>query len=119
MVVAGFFILGGLLHFALALFQPGQSFWSLWEAAGRGLLSWVVAFGLVRRLAVFRSIAAVYCVVMLLTYLAVLGLAYAHTVANYPTPLIVESLYEIPSCTLLVPYLLSERAGEAFHRPLF
>jgi hypothetical protein len=120
-VAAGFFALGGLLHIGLAVFGQGfpPQFWTVWEALGRGLISLVVAWGLLRRLAAFRSLAWVYCAVMLLTYLAVLCLAYTRTRALYPWPLIIESLYEIPACALLLPYFLSEEAQEAFSRSLF
>ena len=91
----------------------------MWEAAGRALLSWGLGWGLFRRLALFRTIASVYCLVMLLTYLAVLGLAYSQATAVYPEALIIESVYEIPSCILLLPYLRSPEAIEVFSRPLF
>ena len=120
-IAAGFFAFGGLLHIGLAVFATSfpPRFWDVWEASGRGLLSFVVAFGLLRRLSFFRSLAWVYCAVMLLTYLAVLVFAYTKTPGVYSSSLIVESLYEIPSCALLLPYFLSREAEEAFSRSLF
>jgi hypothetical protein len=120
-MASGFFAFGGLLHFGLALLAPEHPprFWDLWDAAGQGLLSWGVAWGLIRRLSLFRSIALVSCAVMILTYLVALGLAYWHTRANFPRAVIIESLYEIPSSALLLPYLLSPEAAATFSRPLF
>ena len=120
-VAAAFFAFGGVLHFALTLFagEHPAGFWELWDAAGRGLLGWFVAWGLLRRLSVFRAVASVYCVVMLLTYLCALLLAYTRTPAAFPRSLIGESLYEIPSCALLAPYLLSSEAAQVFSRSLF
>ena len=117
----GFFALGGILHFALAAAIPDhpREFWDLWDAAGRGLLSWGVAWGLWKRLSLFRSIATVYCVVMLLTYLVALGIAYSGKPAAHPLSLVIESVYEIPSCALLVPYFVSPEATQVFSRSLF
>jgi hypothetical protein len=120
LLVSGFFALGGLLHLGLAIFAGSQpeKFWGVWDAAGRGLFSVGVAWGLWRRLSLFRSVALVYCVLMLLTYLSALALAYARAPATFPTALVLESLYEIPSCALLLPYLLSGEATAVFSRSL-
>lgn len=119
-VAAGFFALGGVLDVGFAVFLPSQpGFWGVWEAAGRSLVSLVVAFGLFRRLALFRFLAAVYCVAMLLTYAVVLFLAYSGTEASFSRALILQSLYEIPACGVLLPYFRSVEAEEAFSQPLF
>jgi hypothetical protein len=118
-VAAGFFALGGVLDIGFAVFLPSQpGFWGVWEAAGRSLVSLVVAFGLLRRLAFFRYLAAIYCVAMLLTYGAVLLLAYSGTDASFSRALILQSLYEIPACGVLLPYFRSPEAQEAFSQPL-
>lgn len=119
-LVSGFFVVGGLLHLGLAIFAApsGPEFWAIWEAAGRGILSAALGWGLFRRLSLFRSVALIYCVLMLLTYLSALVLAYTRAPAVFPSALILESLYEIPSCALLLSYLSSSEAGVVFSRSL-
>ncbi|HWX25562.1 MAG TPA: hypothetical protein VN083_10990 [Vicinamibacteria bacterium] len=118
---AGFFALGGVLEFTFAAwFAPRPpGFWDLWDALGRSILYIVVAAGLWRRIAVFRSLASIYCIVILLTYAAVLVIAYCGMNAVFPKSLILGSLYEIPSCVLLLPYLRSPEASATFSRPFF
>jgi hypothetical protein len=118
---AGFFALGGLLHLAAAVHGLPRplAFWPLWGAVGRALLSALLAWGLWRRIALCRSIAMVYCLAVLTTDAVVLGLAFAHAPVRFPDSVVWESLYEVPSCALLFPYLRSSRASALFPRPLF
>lgn len=118
---AGFFGLAGILEVALAVATtPGPiAFWPLWEAAGRGTLHLLVAAGLLKRIAICRSVAMVYCLASLATYAVVLALALGHAPLRYPPALVLQSLYEVPSCAVLLPYLRSRQASLLFTRPLF
>jgi hypothetical protein len=118
---AGFFGLAGLLEVALGVAAAPRplAFWPLWEAAGRGTLHLLVAAGLLKRIAVCRSVAMVYCLAALATYAVVLALALGHAPLRYPPALVVQSLYEVPSCAVLLPYLRSRQASLLFTRPLF
>ena len=120
-VSSGFFALGGLVEFGLALLELPRPvpFWGIWEALGRSLLYLIVAVGLWRRIALCRSIAMVYCLAALATHAFVLALAFAHAPVRFPTSVFIHSLYEVPSCALLFPYLRSARASALFPRPLF
>jgi hypothetical protein len=120
-VSSGFFAVGGLLEIVLGVLELPQpmSFWPLWEALGRSLLYLMVAAGLWRRIALCRSIAMVYCLAALATHAFVLALALSHAPVRFPTSVFVHSLYEVPSCALLFPYLRSPRASALFPRPLF
>jgi hypothetical protein len=119
-VTAGFFMAGGLLQLAGTLHDLPRplAFWALWGAVGRALLNVLLAWGLWRRIAVCRSIAMIYCLAVLTTDAVVLGLAFAHAPVRFPDSIIWESLYEVPSCALLFPYLRSPRASALFPRPL-
>jgi hypothetical protein len=90
----------------------------IWEAAGRATLHFLLAFGLWHRRALCRSIAMVYCLAALATYAAVLALAFAHAPFAFPRPVVLGSLFEVPSCVLLYPWLRSAAAAIAFDRPL-
>jgi len=120
-VSSGFFALGGAIEIVLGLLEMPRpmSFWPVWEALGRSLLYLIVAAGLWRRIALCRSIAMVYCLAALATHAFVLALAFAHAPVRFPTSVFVHSLYEVPSCALLFPYLRSSRASALFPRPLF
>ena len=120
-ISSGFFALGGVIEIVLGLLEMPRpmSFWSVWEALGRSLLYLIVAAGLWRRIALCRSIAMVYCLAALATHAFVLALAFAHAPVRFPTSVFVHSLYEVPSCALLFPYLRSPRASALFPRPLF
>jgi hypothetical protein len=120
-VTAGFFALGGLIEIVLALWELPRPlpFWPAWEALGRSLLYVILAAGLWRRIALCRSIAMVYCLGALATHAFVLALAFAQAPVRFPTSVFVHSLYEVPSCALLFPYLRSSRAAVLFPRPLF
>jgi hypothetical protein len=118
---AGFFALAGLLHLALSLWEMPRplAFWPVWEAVGRTLFHLLLAAGLWRRLALCRTIALVYCLAALVTYAGALVLAYAREPVRFPPTVVVESLFEVPSCVLLFPYLRSAAAGRVFTRALF
>jgi len=119
-ISAGFFVAGGLLHLGAALHDLPRplALWALWGALGRALLSLLLAWGLWRRIALCRSIAMVYCLAVLTTDAIVLGLAFAHAPVRFPDWVVWESLYEVPSCALLFPYLRSPRASALFPKPL-
>ena len=115
-----FFGVAGLLEIVLALHDAPRPlrFWPLWEALGRGLPHGLVAWGLWERIAVCRTIAMVYCLATLVTYVVVVGLALFGAPLQYPSLVVVQSLYQVPSCALLLPYLRSPRAAELFPRLL-
>jgi hypothetical protein len=81
-------------------------------------MHFLVAYGLLRRIAVCRSIAMVYCLAMVPTYLATIALAYAGAPFRFPPSVVFQSLYQLPSCLLLFPYLRSAQASSLFTRPL-
>src|SRR5262249_44759824 len=111
----------GVLEIATSLSDgPGShTFMRVWEALGRGLLHFVIAAGLWHRIALCRSVAMVYCVATVATYLTALGLALGQAPLLFPPSVVIQSLFQIPSCILLIPYLWSPRAAELFGRPLF
>jgi hypothetical protein len=118
---AAFFAGAGLLELALGIgMAPAPTpFWRLWEALGRGTLDLLVAAGLLNRLAICRSIAMIYCLASLTTYGVVLALALGHAPFHYPSAMIAQSLYEVPFCALLLPFLRSRQASVLYTRPLF
>ena len=117
---AAFFLGGGLLELALAAYETPRPlpFWPLWEALGRALMHFLVALGLWQRIAVCRSIAMVYCLAVVPTYVAALVLAYAGAPYRFPPSVVLQSLYQVPSCILLFPFLRSEQASLLFTKPL-
>lgn len=119
-VSAGFFAVSGALEMGMSVWDAPKplGFWPLWEGLGRGLLHLLVAVGLWHRLTLCRSIALVYCLAALASYAVVLGLALAQVV-RFPDSVVVQSLFQVPSCALLYPYLRSPRAAVLFPRPLF
>jgi len=119
-VPAAFFVAGGLLEIVLAAYESPRpwAFWPLWEALGRAVMHFLVAFGLWQRVAVCRSIAMVYCLAVVPTYAAAIALAYAGAPFRFPPSVVFQSLYQIPSCLLLFPYLRSAQASSLFTRPL-
>ena len=119
-VPAAFFLGGGLLELALAAYETPRPlpFWPLWEALGRAVMHFLVALGLWQRIAVCRSIAMVYCLAVVPTYAAALVLAYAGAPFRFPPSVVMQSLYEVPSCILLFPFLRSEQASLLFTKPL-
>jgi hypothetical protein len=116
-----FFAVAGVLELALSLWELPRplSFWPAWEALGRAILYGLVAWGLWERIAVCRTIALIYCLAALVTYAVVLALALAHAPLRFPSSVVIQSLYQVPSCALLFPYLRSARAGVLINRPLF
>ena len=118
---AAFFGLAGILEVALGVATTPRpvAFWPLWEAAGRGTLHVLVAVGLLRRIAICRSVAMIYCLASLATYAIVLALALGNAPLHYPPAVVLQSLYEVPSCAVLLPYLRSRQASLLFTRPLF
>jgi hypothetical protein len=115
-----FFAVAGLFEIALSLHDvPGPlRFWPLWEALGRGLPHGLVAWGLWERIAWCRTIAMVYCLATLVTYVVAVGLALFGAPLQFPSSVVVQSLYQVPSCALLLPNLRSPRAAALFPRPL-
>lgn len=118
---SGFFALAGVLEIVLAVYETPAPlpFWKVWEALGRGILHFLLAAGLWRRLALCRSVAMVYCLAAVATYGAALALAYAGAPFRFPPSVVIQSLYQVPSCVLLFPYLRSAAAADVFARPLF
>jgi hypothetical protein len=119
-VSAGFFALAGVLEILVAVYETPapRPFWTVWEALGRGILHFLLAAGLWHRLALCRSIAMVYCLAAVATYGAALALAYAGAPFRFPPSVVFHSLYQVPSCILLFPYLRSSAAAGLFPRPL-
>ena len=119
-VPVAFFVGGGVLELALAAYELPRPwpFWPLWEALGRALLHFLVALGLWQRIAICRSIAMVYCLAVVPTYAAALALAYLDAPFRFPPSVVLQSLYQVPSCLLLFPFLRSEQASLLFTRPL-
>jgi hypothetical protein len=119
-VPAAFFVGGGILELATAAYEAPSPlrFWPLWEALGRALMHFLLAAGLWRRIALCRSIAMVYCLAVVPTYAAALALAWAGAPFRFPPSVVVQSLYQVPSCVLLFPFLRSTEASLLFTRPL-
>jgi hypothetical protein len=115
-----FFAANGLAHLGLTLAELPRplAFWPVWQALGNGLLYALLAFGLMRRVALCRSVAMVYCLATLVTYAVVLAMAFGHAPLAFPRSIVVSSLFEVPSCALLLPYLRSSEAALFFRRPL-
>lgn len=119
-VPAAFFLLSGLLDLGLAVYDAPRPvpFWPIWEALGRAILNGLLAWGLWNRVAFCRQVALVYCLAMIPTYLFAIGLAHAQAPFRFSTGLVVKSLFEVPSCALLFPYLRSPAASALYTRPL-
>jgi hypothetical protein len=119
-VPAAFFALSGVLEMALAVHDTRPlAFWPLWDAFFRGVLHFLLAWGLWRRIALARSVAIVYCLAILILYAAVLLLAAIQAPVRFPDSVKLQSLVQVPSCALLLPFLRSARASALFPRPLF
>jgi hypothetical protein len=118
---ASFFALAGLLDLGLSVYEaaPAFTFWPLWEATGRLIFHLLLAAGLLRRLALCRWVALVYCLAALATYTIVLALAVADAPVRFPWSVVAGSLFQVPSCVLLVPWLRSPEAAAWLGRPLF
>jgi hypothetical protein len=118
---AGFFFVSGIGEIVLSLHDAARplTFDTVWQALGRGILHLLVAWGLWRRVALCRSIAMVYCIAAVITYGVALALALGHAPLRVPPSVVLQSLYQVPSCVLLLPYLRSPEAASLFPRPLF
>jgi hypothetical protein len=115
-----FFALSGALEILLAFADALRpSFEALWEALGQALLHGLLAVGLWRGYALCRTLGFVYCLAALVTYAVVLALAVGGAPLAFPLSVVVKSLFQVPSCALLAPWLRSPAAGLAFPRPLF
>src|SRR5260221_4146675 len=116
-----FFALSGALELGLGVMEAPRplSFWPVWEALGRAILYWLLAVGLWQRLALCRTVALVYSLAALVTYAVVLALALGHAPVEFPPSVVVSSLLQVPSCSLLVPFLRSPEAPVPFPAPLF
>jgi len=121
LVSALFFAACGVLELVLGVIEAPRplEFWPVWEALGRAVLFWLLAAGLWQRLALCRTVALVYCLAALVTYAVVIALALWGAPLRFPTSVVVSSLFQVPSCALLFPYLRSPEAGFLFPRPLF
>jgi hypothetical protein len=118
-LAVAFFGASGVLELALAFLDaPRPALGALWEALGRALLHGLLAAGLWHGFAFCRVLALVYALAALVTYAAVLALALAGAPLAFPPSVIVQSLVQVPSCALLVPWLRSPAAATAFPRPL-
>lgn len=114
-----FFALSGVLELALAFADTQHPTGvALWEALGRALLHWLLAAGLWHGFALCRTLALVYCLAALVTYAWVLALALAGAPLLFPPSVVGQSLLQVPSCALLLPWLRSPGAARAFSRPL-
>ena len=120
-VSAAFFALAGALDLGASLSELSRPlpFWTVWEALGRLVFHLLLAWGLLRRLALCRTIALVYCLAALVTYGVVLLLALFQAPLLFPTSVVVGSLFQVPSCALLWPWLRSAEASLVFRRPIF
>jgi hypothetical protein len=118
-LAVAFFAVSALLELGLAVLDaPRPTFVALWEALGRAVLPALLAAGLWRGFSFFRTLALVYAVAALVTYAVVLALALGGAPVRFPPSVIVESLVQVPSCAVLVPWLRSPAAARAFARPL-
>jgi hypothetical protein len=117
---AAFFAGSGALEIVLALAEAPRplSFWPVWEVLGRGALHFLLAWGLWNRIALCRTVAMIYCLAALVAYGMALGFALAGEPLRYPPSLRIQSLLQVPSCVLLLPYLRSREAARQFPRPL-
>jgi hypothetical protein len=116
-----FFVVSGLLEIGLGLHDAPRPvpFAAVWQATGAGLLHFLLAWGLWNRIALCRSVAMVYCLAVVLTYLTALGLALAQAPLAFPSSIVVQSLFQVPSGVVLFPFLRSAQASALYPRPLF
>jgi hypothetical protein len=118
-LAAAFFAAAGALEVGLALAAPHPAgLEPVALAFGRGSLDVLLALGLARRSALCRTIALVYCLASVTTYAVALSLALGGAPLRFPAAVVVQSLFEVPSCSLLFIYLRSPRASADFTRPL-
>ena len=118
-LAVAFFTLSAALELALAFVEvPRPTFVAIWEALGRALLPALLAAGLWRGFSFCRTAALVYAVAALVTYAVVLAMALGGAPVRFPPSVIVQSLLQVPSCAVLVPWLRSPAAARALPRPL-
>jgi hypothetical protein len=118
-LAVAFFTLCALLEPALAFVDvPRPTFVAVWEALGRAALPALLAAGLWRGFSFCRTLALVYSVAALVTYAVVLAMALAGAPVRFPPSVVVQSLLQVPSCAVLVPWLRSPAAARALPRPL-
>ena len=118
-LAVAFFALSAVLELALAFVDaPRPTLVAIWEALGRAVLPALLAAGLWRGFSFCRTIALVYAVAALVTYAVVLALALGGAPVRFPPSVIVQSLLQVPSCAVLVPWLRSPAAARALPRPL-
>jgi hypothetical protein len=119
-VTSAFFLVSGIVEIAAAAVETRPLlFWPLWDAFFRGVLHFVLAWGLWRRIALCRSVAMVYCLAMLTTYGVILAMALLQAPVSFPGSVKLQSLLQVPSCALLLPFLRSPKTSQLFPRPLF
>jgi len=119
LLTVAFFAASGALEVVLAFADtPSPGFDRLWEALGRALLNGLLAAGLWRGYALCRTLAFIYCLAALVTYAVVLALALWGAPVPFPPSVVAQSLLQVPSCALLLPWLRSPAAAKAFPRPL-
>jgi hypothetical protein len=117
-LAVAFFAASAVLEVALAFVDtPRPGVLGLWEALGRGVLPALLAAGLWRGFSFCRTVALVYALAALLTYAVVLALALAGAAVRFPPSVVVQSLLQVPSCAVLVPWLRSPAAARAFPGP--
>jgi hypothetical protein len=113
-----FFLASGALELLLPMLDGGAAGRSPWDATGQALLHWLLAAGLWQRFRLCQLLALVYCLAALVTYGVTLGLALAGAPVRAPLSLVVMSLFQVPSCAVLLPWLRSGHARAAFPRRL-
>jgi hypothetical protein len=114
-----FFTLCAVLELALAFVDaPRPTFLAIWEALGRAVLPALLAAGFWRGYSFCRTVALVYAVLALVTYGVVLAMALVGASVRFPPSVVVQSLVQVPSCAVLVPWLRSPAAARALPRPL-
>lgn len=117
---AAFFASSGLLELGLQAWEAPRplTFWPLWQGLGHALLGLLLAAGLLRRIALCRTLALVYCLAALVTWPIVVAFALAGAPFTFGRGLIVRSLFEFPACGAMWPFLRSPRAAALFDQPL-
>ena len=114
----GFFVVAGVLEVVLVLLGARPlTFGAAWEALGRAALDGLLAMGLWRRIALCRSVAMIYCLAALVTDAVVVSLALAHAPVRFPPRVLIQTIYDVPCCVLLLPYLRSREASLLFAKP--